>query len=351
MFVDHSRSSRSGHVGHALVAYSTGGILAFYANCSDDYDGHSAIGWMELKRSADGGRTWSDATVLRYSRDTFDAGRGQSVFCEKAVLTSDGTIVLFCLVCDISAGKILRSSSWEPYLVPTCIRSADGGRTWTVPVEVSLERGRVYDAIYRDGTILALVSCNDCADGFLGSSPDHVYSLYASEDDGGSFARRSVLPFDPIGRAYGTMETLPDGRLIASIYNKNDEYRLDRATSQDQGRTWSDVDRAYFVKKIRNPQMVSAGGVYFLHGRSGSYGDASGNLVLYSSLDGLTWDAGTYLRMREAGSGAYSNGLVVGTPGTRRGHRLLIQASHAYDKSKTNVLHWWVEGIHRGAQA
>ena len=41
MFVDHARSGRSGHLGHALVEYAPGKILAFYPNCSDRNDGHT----------------------------------------------------------------------------------------------------------------------------------------------------------------------------------------------------------------------------------------------------------------------------------------------------------------------
>jgi hypothetical protein len=47
--------------------------------------------------------------------------------------------------------------------------------------------------------------------------------------------------------------------------------------------------------------------------------------------------------MRTAGAGAYSNGLVVDSPEPGGKQRLLIQASHAYEDSKTNVLHWWLE--------
>jgi hypothetical protein len=47
--------------------------------------------------------------------------------------------------------------------------------------------------------------------------------------------------------------------------------------------------------------------------------------------------------MRTAGAGAYSNSLVVDSPEPGGKQRLLIQASHAYEDSKTNVLHWWLE--------
>jgi hypothetical protein len=67
LFVEHSQMGRSGNLGHALVEYEDGKLLAFYPNCSDDNKGHSAVGWMEYKRSLDGGETWGDANVLAYS--------------------------------------------------------------------------------------------------------------------------------------------------------------------------------------------------------------------------------------------------------------------------------------------
>jgi hypothetical protein len=66
-------------------------------------------------------------------------------------------------------------------------------------------------------------------------------------------------------------------------------------------------------------------------------------MILYMSDDGITWDDGVYLRMRTAGTGAYSNSIVVFSPEPGGKQRLLIQASHAYEDSKTNVLHWWLE--------
>ena len=68
LFVDHSSTGRGGNLGHALVEYEDGKILAFYPNCSDDNKGHSAVGWMEYKRSEDGGETWGDPNVLAYSK-------------------------------------------------------------------------------------------------------------------------------------------------------------------------------------------------------------------------------------------------------------------------------------------
>ncbi|MFW6156210.1 MAG: hypothetical protein ACOC7J_02730, partial [Armatimonadota bacterium] len=204
MFVDHSKEGRSGHLGHALVEYEPGKLLAFYANCSDANNGHCADGWTEFKRSIDGGATWSDPIHFQYARRRFNDGRRRSVFCEKAVLAPDGAIVVTTLECDLQTNP-----GWHPHYEPMCLRSTDGGETWEEPLPVSDEPGRVYDMMRLDDEIIALEFCNDTEESFVGTRPEHVYSLYVSEDSGKSFSQRSTLPFDTEGRGYGTMCVLP----------------------------------------------------------------------------------------------------------------------------------------------
>ena len=344
LFVDHSPKGRSGHLGHALVEYEPGKILAFYANCNDENKGHSAVGWMEYKRSEDGGKTWGEPNVLAYSKNVFEAGQGGgpnakklSAFAEKAVLTDSGDIVLFFLECDITDDSV-----WSHFQKPTYITSSDQGRTWSEAAALGEKRGRVYDARYYNGEILALHFANDNDINFLGNKKEHVYELVVSNDGGRTFTKRSELPFDTTARSYGTMGMLESGKLVVYIYNRDNEQESDYVLSDDGGRTWSQPKTAHLAKKIRNPQFISMDGCYFLHGRSGSLGTEKGHMVLYSSRDGLTWDEGVYLRMRKHGLGAYSNSLVVGSKNPDAPNRLLIQASHAYDLNKTNVLHWWL---------
>ena len=139
------------------------------------------------------------------------------------------------------------------------------------------------------------------------------------------------------------MSILHDGSLIAYVYNLADEKHLDYAISRDNGYTWRGVQNAFFEKQIRNPQMTPFKDGFVLHGRSGSKGEGRGHFVLYTSRDGIHWDAGRYLRMQDAGAGAYSNNLLVQSPDAEVPKRLLIQASHAYERSRANVLHWWLK--------
>ena len=58
---------------------------------------------------------------------------------------------------------------------------------------------------------------------------------------------------------------------------------------------------------------------------------------------GLAWAEGVYLPRREAGPGAHSNSIEVGSLNPHTRNRPLIQASHAREKNKTSALHWRLE--------
>ena len=340
-FVNHAQAGRSGHLGHALVEYAPGKILAFYPNCSAANDGHNGDGWMEYKRSEDGGTIWSEPFVLDYSKRTYESGAGRSVMCEKAAQTGDGTLVLFNLECGNVAEK---NWGWAPLGVPTVLRSADGGHTWGPAAPMGDEPGRIWDVLYHEGCLFVLELCNDSEIVWHGNLAEHHYALYVSTDQGRTFSRRSILPFDSQGRGYGAMAILHDGSLIAYVYNLADEKHLDYAISGDGGRTWSGVQTAFLAKQIRNPQIAAFKGGFVLHGRSGNKGEetAIGHFVLYTSRDGIHWDAGRYLSRRNAGWDAYSNNLLVHSPDAGVSARLLIQASRAYELDKTNICHWWL---------
>ncbi len=339
MFVDHEKDYRSGHMGHALVEYAENSLLAFYSNCSAAIErGHTGYGWMEYKRTTDGGKSWSEPMKLDYSYRCFIDGVC-NISCEKAVATDDGTIVLFCL----RNKKLMR---WEPYLEPAVLRSFDGGKSWTEAKLITDYRGRVMDVIVKDGAIYALMFCNDAEIFWTGNLPEHLYRLFVSHDNGESFEELSVLPFETLGRHYGAMELLPDGGLIVYNYNLNDEYHSDYCISYDMGKTWGKPSRAFFAKRLRNPQMCRLGDTYFMHGRSGNEtNELPFHFVLYTSRDGITWDEGNYMRLTPPkGNGTmayYSNNCVTGRFGGKQ--RILIQASDPYDDGRVNIKHWWID--------
>ena len=330
LFVDHSEERRGGHFGHAMVEYADGKILCFYPNCNGDNNGHSGRGWMEYKRSEDYGKTWSESFILDYSYETFqNSNEKRSVMCEKSVVADDGTIILFCLQCDVD-----ETALWEPYYQPVYLTSSDGGVTWSEPKLFSDKNGRVYDVLkYRDA-IYVLAHLTDPKDGKI------YYYLFTTKDNGLTFEeKKNKLPFHT-ACFYGTMEVLPDDSLIVYAYSEEDETRLYYSISETNGLYWSNVSTASFEKCIRNPQMIQLNGSYFIMGRSGQ---KTGNNVIYFSKDGINWDAGNYLSIRDTGIGAYSNAIVVGTFNNDMPNRVLYQASKAYYKNLTNIYHWWID--------
>ena len=326
-FVNHQANNRSGHFGHAMVQCANGDILAFYPNCNTDNGGHSGRGWMEYKRSCDGGITWSEGKPFPYSKGLWDLGLAMSSINEKAITADDGTVILFNLICDVQADAL-----WEPYFCPNYLLSHDNGETWEKAKRFTAMHGRVYDLYKRDGAIYILMaSC------FNALEKKNGFKLFCTLDNGKTVFLRSTLPFKP-DRYYGNLEVLPDGKLIAYTYCEDNEYYIEYCTSEDDGKSWSEVKNTYFPNRIRNPQIIKFKDSYFAFGRSGSYGEDKGHIIMYASRDGLTWGEGTIIARRGGGLCAYSNPILVGD-----GDRILYQSSHSYYLNQTNVRHWFVD--------
>ncbi|MBR5380555.1 MAG: exo-alpha-sialidase [Clostridia bacterium] len=335
LFVDHSLKNRSGHLSHALTEYKKGCVFALWSNCSGKRNrwapGHNGFGWLEYATSEDMGDTWSEPKVLSYSWDSF-LNEPFTVSCEKAVSPWENRIVLLCI-------RNENPNGWEPYLEPVVLISDDAGESWSEPKQLCPFKGRVYDAMMIDGDIYVLMLAND---DFATSKPEHRYQIYVSRDGGESFQLLSELPGEYLHHAYGSMERLPDGRLICYTYNEQDEFNLDCWISRDMGLTWPERLKSFCKRRIRNPQVARVKGGYILHGRSGCV-DASlpMQFVLYTSTDGIHWDDGTVLCDKHGNAAYYSNNLVMTRDdGTQR---VLIQASVSYDKGKVNINHWIME--------
>ncbi len=345
-FVDHQKHGRSGHGGNCLTECHNGDIVAFYSNVSGEIEkGHGVAGWSEYRRSSDGGKSWNEPVVLDYSKRAWEGEEMYSAIIFAATTAPNGTLIAFA--------SRFEKDLWVKKLPPVCLLSPDHGRTWTEPrpldphttvEEVSLTFNAVFT---HEDQVFAV---------FMGGSADYCvgpYSLYVSADNGETFERRSVLPFDH-ENYYVTAGVLDRGDLIVYSYpyRKNaatDEYNIPYVTSVDQGRTWSEVKTTHFARAIRNPQLSrKIGNLYFLHGRSGSMSQDPSHLILYPSRDGIHWDEGTILHRKEIGGGdAYSANEVIGKYDPSVPNRLLIQSSIAYEEgsSRVNEHHWWVEGI------
>lgn len=335
LFANHEKAGRSGHLSHALAEYAPGHIIAFYSNCSGTRNkwapGHNGFGWLEYRRSADGGRTWDAPGTLDYSMNCL-LNEPYTVSCEKAVSPAENVILAFCI-------RNENPNGWEPYLEPVTLISRDGGDTWEEPRQFCSSCGRIYDAFVRDGAVYVfMLAFND----FLTASPEHRYHVYRSTDGGEHFELLSEIPGDYLHHAYGSAVVRDDGAFIFYSYNADDEYRLDYWISHDRGVTWSEQGKSYCAKRIRNPQVAKVRGGYILHGRAGCMSqELPMHFVLYTGEDGIHWDEGVYICASSNGTAYYSNNLVLNEPdGTQR---VLIQSSVPYDGGRVNIAHWWLE--------
>ena len=319
---------------HALAEFAPNCFIDFNANCSAvRKGGHYVYGWVEYRISKDAGRTYSEVQELPYSKESFYDGLF-TISVEKAVGCNDGSIVAFCL-----RNSALEPMFCVPWDTPTVIRSTDQGRTWSEPQESFPYKGRVYDAFYFDGTIYVLMFCNDY---MWGSTDEHKYRLYKSYDNGKTFTEISVVPFDTLNRAYGTMILDNDKRLHVFVYNKSDETLIDHAVSDDFGASWEIAPACYVDKGLRNPQIALIDGVFVMHGRSHCLGDQGqypgDSFVFYTSEDTSKWDEGIVVAKTKPAGQYYSDNLILND---EQGKFLLVQYSEVFTGKgfQVNVKH------------
>ena len=113
---------------------------------------------------------------------------------------------------------------------------------------------------------------------------------------------------------YGTMCVMEDVRLLAGAYTEKDEHHFYYCISTDQGRTWSEQERTYVDKRIRDPELAYLSGKYYLHGRSGQAvkGMEGGNrFVLYQSDDGIKWQDGIIVSGDTKYADGYSSNCII----------------------------------------
>lgn len=337
VYVDNMARKRSGHMTHAMLELD-GRLMDFNSNCSNiRLGGHSAFGFVEYRFSEDGGETFGEIHTLPYSMETLMGGKN-TISVEKAVACDDGTVVAFCL-----RNTTLQEVCCDPLDEPAVVRSFDGGKTWTEAAQFSPYKGRIYDALYKDGSIYVLQFCNDGVVDFCGNRPSHLYRLFKSDDSGASFYEESVVGFlSTFGLGYGNMIFTKEGNLIVYAYDVNDEVNMSYAVSRDNGATWYETGKTYVAKKIRNPQVGILDDQYILHGRAGDK-----NFVLYTSADGLHWDEGHYLN-EDAIDGPtacyYSNNITLDHPDKPGKKRMLVQYSELYgDHWCVDIMHMWIE--------
>lgn len=169
----------------SLIVEPGGDVLAF---CEGRKDGGGATSNIDivLRRSRDSGRTWGDLETI------VDLGSRTCLYCVPVVERTSGTLWLLFTVAhgDDVESEIVAGTSREQTR-PFVISSSDGGRTWSVPRDLS------------------------------------------------STARRPHWTWYGFGPGIGVQ--LADGRLVVPAYHNvagTKEFSSHMVTSDDRGATW-----------------------------------------------------------------------------------------------------------------
>ena len=327
-YINNEARKRSGHMSHAMTHLPSGGFVDFNSNCSAERCyGHSAFGWVEYKISRDNGKSFGESRDLPYSKECFYSGIC-TISVEKAVTCDSGRVIAFCLRNDVYSPVCC-----TPWDSPMVVTSDDECENWSEPRELTAYKGRIYDALYHKGSVYVLQFCNE---GFLGTTDEHVFRVFKSDDEGESSYESSGVDINGLGRGYGAFVFDENDRLHAYAYNGKEEFLLDHAVSDDFGKTWKAMEPCKLSDGARNPQVAFIDGVFVLHGRACDGKGSPTGFVIYTSLDGQNWEKG-YMLGNKPQYCYYSNNIILDDEG---GNFLLIQYSDTYtEHAHVNIMH------------
>ncbi|MFA5688218.1 MAG: sialidase family protein [Kiritimatiellales bacterium] len=300
----------------ALITAADGTVLAF---CEGRRDGKGDTGKIDLiiKRSMDGGKNWSDQTVIWAD--------------------GDNTCGNPCAVMDENTGRIFLFSTWNlgsdherDIMAGTSadtrrvfyLTSDDHGVTWSKPVEITSSAKRNNWRWYATGPGTGIQLKYGMKKGRLIIPANHSFNL----DDGTSIYGAHVIYSDDGGKNWqigdsvvpGANESqsveLLDGTLV--LNSRNHLYRGTRiiARSPDGGERWTNVDyqsnlieprcQAGFIRY--SPNKFSAENILLFSNPAES---KRIRMTIKASADeGQTWNDGLMLH---SGPSAYSSLAVL----------------------------------------
>jgi hypothetical protein len=252
----------------SMTPLRDGALLAGYVVGSGKDTDDQAI---ELRRSVDGGRTWSEPE--RPFSMTVDGVRGSFKGCPITPMGGD-RLIMAALWVDREAypGAPLFHPETEGCL-PMAIVVADSGdlgRTWSpwrvVPMTPDVGPPSLTNPILRltDGRLALSVETNKT---YLDAGPWLQRVVYLWSDDAGQTwsAPRTVVG-DPAGRIANWDQrtgVAPDGRLVSFTwtYDLATQTYLDihRRTSADGGATWSAPEPLGITDQAAHPAMLPDG--------------------------------------------------------------------------------------------
>jgi len=223
----------------ALAVTSQGTVLAF---CEGRKGGSGDAGNIDLllKRSTDGGATWSAQQML------WDDGANT---CGNPCVVVDGVTGVVWLLCTWNRGEDRESQIIDQTSQDTrrvfVLRSEDDGATWSRPTEITADVKRPEWTWYATGPGSGIQLRGGPAKGRLVIPCDHIeadtrnyYShVVYSDDHGKSWRLGGRTPRPQVNECQ--VAELADGRLLLNMRNYDPAQRRRQvAASDDGGATW-----------------------------------------------------------------------------------------------------------------
>ena len=253
-------------------------------------------GYIVSKRSADGGKTWSEEMVVA-NNPALDL-RDPNI-----ALLSDGALVVNYFQYDFDARRTVRNGL-------RVVHSFDGGETWGDPVAVGTG-----SFVATSAPVLELPN-GEVLLAYYGS---HEGSRYATayvnrSDDGGKWwLGETVIASGP---AYGkpfqepNLLLLENGDILATIRSDGERPIIHTSVSKDEGETWSEPKVAFKGSGTPSVTRLASGGVLMIY--RAKIGRNFGLPALRVSGDGgATWtaDLGETVIDRKDGDMMYASAL------------------------------------------
>jgi sialidase-1 len=238
--VDVFTSGEDGYKIYRIPAIETapdGSLLAFaearkYGG-SDPGHGKQDID-LVLKRSTDGGQTWSAMQIIEDPGELWSAANPATVVDRKT-----GRVWLLYLRSKPERSTATSRPGTDD--MQTLARySSDHGLTWSEPIDLT-QVARDYSDPAWQASVVGPGGAIQTKSGRLVApawkvKPYGVFAIF-SDDHGQTWQRGELMPGDQGGNEAQIVE-LADGRLLMDIRQSGGPHRL-LATSDDGGRTWS----------------------------------------------------------------------------------------------------------------
>lgn len=286
---------------------------------------HADSGQSCVTLSEDGGRTWSETTVVwPYTEHT---GNWDCAFAQ----IGNGDVLMHTRVCSFMAPTALTGHSDQTIGPPpgraerlkrqtgyALCRSGDGGRTWSAPIPVNTApmadsgsgpyvvggSGAGHIIELPDGGLLLPLHGSISRD-FPNQGGETSRSFVLRSDDGGhNWEYWATVAYDPghiLAFVEPGMARLESGRLVCLLRTQARPGRFDNmwcVYSDDDGASWSRPERTPLWGFPADVRQLADGRVLAVYG----YRRAPWGVRAAVSGDGVTWRAEDEFVVREGGA-------------------------------------------------